>query len=132
MGLIKIEGIKLFAYHGHLPEEAVLGGHFIVNVYVNSDTSEVEKSDDLEDTVDYVKLISIVEEQMAIRSNMIEHVAARIADQILTLNYVHNVEVEVEKLNVPIDSVFTKISAKIKRDKSVSYTHLTLPTILLV
>ena len=37
------------------------------------------KSDDLEDTVDYVKLISIVEEQMAIRSNMIEHVAARIA-----------------------------------------------------
>ena len=117
MGLIQIEGIKLFAYHGHLPEEAVLGGHFIVNVYVNSDTSEVEKSDDLEDTVDYVKLINIVEEQMAIRSNMIEHVAARIADQILTLDYVHNVEVEVEKLNVPIDSVFTKISAKIKREK---------------
>ena len=54
---------------------------------------------------------------MAIRSNMIEHVAARIADQILTLNYIHNVEVEVEKLNVPIDSVFTKISAKIKREK---------------
>ena len=32
----------------------------------------------------------------------------------ITLDYVHNVEVEVEKLNVPIDSVFTKISAKIK------------------
>jgi len=117
MGEIKIKGIKVYAYHGDLKEEQKLGGHFLVDVLLEFDSSNVEKSDDLEDTVDYVKLISIVEEQMAIRSNMIEHVAARIADQILTLNYVHNVEVEVEKLNVPIDSNFTKISAKIKRDK---------------
>ena len=32
MGLIKVEGIKTYSYHGHLPEEAVLGGNFIVNV----------------------------------------------------------------------------------------------------
>ena len=57
MGLITVEGIRVFAYHGHLPEEAVLGGHFIVNVWITTDTSEVEKSDDLNDTVDYVKII---------------------------------------------------------------------------
>ena len=34
MGLITVEGIRVFAYHGHLPEEAILGGHFIVNVWV--------------------------------------------------------------------------------------------------
>ena len=69
MGLITVEGIRVFAYHGHLPEEAVLGGHFIVNVWVTVDTSEVEKTDDLNDTVDYVKIIEVVREQMAIRAN---------------------------------------------------------------
>ena len=115
MGLIKIEGIKMFAYHGHLPEEAILGGHFIINVYVRADTKNVEKSDKLEDTVDYVTIISIVKEEMLIRSKMIEHPAARIADKILLLNKVIDVKVEVEKLNVPINSNFSKISATIER-----------------
>ena len=117
MGLIKVEGIKLYAYHGHLPEEAILGGHFLINVYVNTDTKLVEKSDELEDTVDYVKIIDIVKEQMLIRSNMIEHPAARIADNILLLKHVIDVKVEVEKLNVPINANFSKISATIKREK---------------
>ena len=117
MGLIKVEGIKLYAYHGHLPEEAILGGHFLINVYVNTDTTLVEKSDELEDTVDYVKIVDVVKEQMLIRSNMIEHPAARIADNILLLKHVIDVKVEVEKLNVPINANFSKISATIQREK---------------
>ena len=84
MGLITLEGIRVFAFHGHLPEEKKLGGHFIVNVWVEADTSEVEKTDDLNDTVDYVKIIEIVKEQMAIRSNMIENPAKRIVDNKMT------------------------------------------------
>ena len=63
MGLITLEGIRVFAYHGHLPEEKKLGGHFIVNVWVNVDTLVVQKSDNLNDTVDYVKIIDIVKER---------------------------------------------------------------------
>jgi len=110
MGLITVEGIRVFAYHGHLPEEAVLGGHFIVNVWVTADTSEVEKTDDLNDTVDYVRIIEIVKEQMAIRANMIEVPAKRIVNAILPLHKVHKVKVEVEKIQPPIDATFDKIS----------------------
>jgi dihydroneopterin aldolase len=110
MGLITVEGIRVFAYHGHLPEEAILGGHFIVNVWVEADTTEVEKTDDLNDTVDYVKIIEIVKQQMAIRSNMIEHPAKRIVDAILPLNKVQKVTVEVEKIQPPINVAFDKIS----------------------
>ena len=110
MGLITVEGIRVFAYHGHLPEEAVVGGHFIVNVWVTADTSEVEKSDDLNDTVDYVKIIEIVKEQMAIRADMIEVPAKRIVDAILLLSKVQKVKVEVEKQQPPIDATFDKIS----------------------
>jgi dihydroneopterin aldolase len=117
MGLITVEGIRVFAYHGHLPEEAVLGGHFIVNVWVEADTSEVEKTDDLNDTVDYVKIIDIVKEQMAIRSNMIEHPAKKIVDAILPLHKVQKVTVEVEKVLPPVDAAFDKISVIIKADR---------------
>ena len=110
MGLITVEGIRLFAYHGHLPEEKKLGGHFIVSVWVNTDTEEVEKTDDLNDTVDYVKIIAIVKEQMAIRADMIEVPAKRIVDAILALEKVQKVKVEVEKIQPPIDATFDKIS----------------------
>ena len=114
MGLITVEGIRVFAYHGHLPEETVLGGHFIVNVWVEADTSIVEKSDDLNDTVDYVKVIDIVKEQMAIRAEMIEVAGKRIVDAILSLKKVKKVKVEVEKNGPPIDATFDKISVTIK------------------
>ncbi len=110
MGLITVEGIRVFGYHGHLSEEAVLGGHFVINVWVEVDTSEVEKTDDLNHTVDYVKIITIVKEQMAIRSNMIEQSAKRIVDAILPLNKVKKVTVELEKVLPPIDATFDKIS----------------------
>ncbi len=90
MGIISIEGIKVFAYHGHLQEEKVLGGHFIVNVWVNVDTSAVEKTDNLNDTVDYVQIIEIVKKDMSLRSNMIEVPAKRIVDSILKLDKVQN------------------------------------------
>lgn len=110
MALISIEGIRVFAYHGHLSEEAVLGGHFIVNVWVQVDSSEVEVSDDLNDTVDYVQITEIVMKQMSIRADMIEVPAKRIVDQILRLKKVQKVKVEVEKNNSPIKVIFDKIS----------------------
>lgn len=110
MGLITVEGIRVFAFHGHLPEEKKLGGHFIVNVWIEADTSEVEKTDDLNNTVDYVKIIAIVQEKMAIRSDMIEVPTKRIVDAILPLNKVRKVTVEVEKVQPPIDASFDKIS----------------------
>jgi len=118
MALITIEGIRLYAYHGHLPEESKLGGHFIVNVWVTADTSEVETTDDLNDTIDYVKIIAIVKEQMAIRSDMIEHPAKRIVDAILLLDKVQKVKVEVEKIQPPIDASFDKISVTIKGEQN--------------
>ena len=110
MGLITIEGIRIFAYHGHLPEEAKLGGHFIVNIWVTVDVSEVEKTDNLNDTVDYVQIIEIVKKDMSFRANMIEVPAKRIVDSILKLDKVQKVKVELEKVQPPIDASFDKIS----------------------
>ncbi len=78
MGLIEVNGIKVYAYHGCLEEEARIGSGYVVDVAVRGDLSTAERTDDLETTVDYGRVTAIVREQMAVRSRLIEHVAARI------------------------------------------------------
>ena len=117
MGLISIEGIRVYAFHGHLKEEAILGGHFIVSVWLEIDTSDVVKTDNLNDTVDYVKIIEIVEKKMSVRADMIEVPAQKIVDEILLLEKVKKVKVEIEKNEPPINSVFDKISVTIKGER---------------
>ena len=78
MGLIEVNGIRVRAFHGCLEEEAMIGGDYIVDVQVSGDLRDAERSDDLSRTVDYGRVTAIVLEQMAQRSRLIEHVAARI------------------------------------------------------
>ena len=78
MGLIEVNGIKVYAYHGCLTEEGRIGGHYRVDVAVEGDMARAERTDKLTDTIDYSRVTAIVVEQMAERSQLIEHVAARI------------------------------------------------------
>jgi dihydroneopterin aldolase len=80
MGLMEVNGIRVFAYHGCLEEEARIGGNYRVDVSVQADLSNAETSDSLNDTVDYGRVTAIVKQQMAVRSKLIEHVARRILD----------------------------------------------------
>lgn len=80
MGLIEVNGIKVYAYHGCLTEEGRIGGHYQVHVAVEGDLGRAEQSDRLHDTVDYSRVTAIVTEQMAQRSQLIEHVGRRILD----------------------------------------------------
>lgn len=75
---VEVNGIKLYAYHGCLPEEGKIGGHYTVDVSVTTDFSSSFDTDDLNDTVDYVDINKIVKEEMSQRSKLIEHVAKRI------------------------------------------------------
>ena len=59
--------------------------------------------DDLVDTVDYVHLNHIVKEEMAIRSELLEHVAQRILDRFFReLRLIKKATVSVSKINPPI------------------------------
>lgn len=80
MGVIDVNGIRVFAYHGCLPEEARIGGQYRVDVTVWGDFTAAEANDRLADTVDYGRVTAIVNGQMVVRSELIEHVARRILE----------------------------------------------------
>ena len=65
MGKIYLKGIKIYAFHGCLKEENIIGGNYKINLMVKTNMEKPAKSDDLIDAIDYsslYKLISTKEE----------------------------------------------------------------------
>ena len=103
MGIIKLKNIRTFSYHGCLIEESKIGSNYIVNLEIKTDLRKSSETDELKDTVDYVQLNTIVVEEMAIRSQLLEHVAHRIITRIFKeIASVSRIIVAVSKLNPPI------------------------------
>ena len=103
MGIIKLKNIRTFSYHGCLVEESKIGSDYIVNLEIKTDLRKSSETDDLKDTVDYVLLNKIVVEEMAIRSQLLEHVAHRIITRIFAeIASVSRIIVAVSKINPPI------------------------------
>ena len=103
MGKVYVENIRVYAHHGCLPEETLIGSDYRVDVWVVGDLTVSAASDNLEDTIDYVGICDCVKEEMAIPSKLLEHVAKRIVKRIFDLNaIVGEVKVKVSKINPPI------------------------------
>ncbi len=103
MGIIEVSNIQLYAYHGCMDEEALIGAKYRVDVLLKADLKKAASSDQLEHTVDYVQVHRIVREQMDIRAKLIEVVAQRIIDQLLQqLPLISEVSVTVRKMTPPI------------------------------
>ncbi|MET1258549.1 dihydroneopterin aldolase [Flagellimonas sp. DF-77] len=103
MGIIKLNNIRVHAWHGCLKEESIIGSDYRVDLQVRSDLRKPAQTDALVDTVDYVHLNNIVKEEMAIKSKLLEHVAQRILDRIFVeFQEVSDAEVSVSKINPPI------------------------------
>lgn len=103
MGKIQVNNIKIYAYHGCLEEEAKIGSWYRVDVEVKADLKKSAKTDDLNDTVDYVHLNYIVKQEMAIRSKLLEEVAQRILDRFFKeISLIKKAQVAVSKINPPI------------------------------
>ena len=65
-----------------MPEEAIIGNHYVVNLEVHSDLETASKSDDLTDSINYAEFNDIVNQEMAIRSQLLENVIGRIINKI--------------------------------------------------
>ena len=119
MGIIKLQNIRTYSYHGCLIEEGKIGSDYTVNLEVKTDLRKSSISDDLKDTVDYVLLNRIVVEEMAIRSDLLEHVAHRIITRIFNeIPEVSRIIVAVSKLNPPIGGDVEAVTIEMEEYRS--------------
>src|SRR3954467_6246050 len=103
-GLIRLNTLEFYAYHGCLAEEEIIGGNYIVDLNIFTDYSEAARRDELTLTVDYCQVYEIVKAQMKIRSKLIENVAYRIAASLKDeIAMIQKVEVFVTKIAPPVN-----------------------------
>ncbi len=115
MGVVHVENIRVYAYHGCLPEETRIGSDYLVSVLVKTNLAKAAKSDNLAHTVDYVHINKIVEEEMAIPSKLLEHVAKRIGDRMFSeIKKVKKAHIAVSKINPPINGDVEKVTILLK------------------
>jgi len=118
MSTIRLKNIKIYAFHGCLIEEGQIGSEYLVNLSVKANLDGAAKSDELEDTVDYVHLNKIVKEEMEIRSKLLEHVGKRIIDRIFAESIlVTEAKVNVAKVNPPINGDVASVSVTMSRKR---------------
>lgn len=117
MDRIIVERIICYGYHGVLLEEQTLGQEFHVSLELAVDLSS-HRDDQIDKVPDYREAVSFVEEVMYGPScKLLETLACRIADKLLTISGIIETTVEVRKPNPPIPGVQGGVSVVVSRNK---------------
>ena len=79
-GIIELEGMEFHSFHGVLDREKVNGNLFVVDFRGIMDMRTATQSDALEDALNYAEIYDAVAAEMAVPSELLEHVAGRIVN----------------------------------------------------
>lgn len=117
MDEIRIENLKVYAYHGVFPEENEKGQDFYVNAILYTDTREAGLSDDLTLSTHYGDVCYFITEQIQNTIyQLIETVAEKTAEAVLlAFPLVRTIDLEIRKPQAPIGLPFASVSVKIRR-----------------
>ena len=107
MGLISLEGLDFFAYHGVYQEEQKMGNKYRVDITIETDFMEAATEDKITSTVHYGEVYELVETVMKQRSKLLENLAYRIVEATYKKypDIITSVEVSVAKFNPPVGGV---------------------------
>ncbi|WP_024800927.1 dihydroneopterin aldolase [Nocardia sp. BMG51109] len=116
---IELRGLRAFGHHGCFDFERRDGQEFIVDITLRLDLAAAAATDDLAATVDYGALagraVAIVQGPAR---NLIETVAAEIADDVMADARVAAAEVVVHKPSAPIPHTFGDVRVVAVRSRT--------------
>lgn len=115
MVTVKLDQLKLHAFHGIYAGEPVAGGDFEVNLDVDYE-DEGLTFDRLEDTISYVALLDIVKARMQEPTALLEKVAKLVLDDIYQhFPFAKSSSISIYKLQAPIPRFQGRVGVKLSR-----------------
>lgn len=115
MGLVAVEGLQFYSHHGYYKEEQVLGGKYIVDIYMTLNIDEAAATDDLKKTINYEDIYLLTKTEMEVHAKLIEHVCKRILDKIkLKYPSLQHVKVRVSKYNPPLKGSVERVYVELE------------------
>ena len=118
---ISLNKVRIYAYHGVLPQEKKVGGWYNVSVTIYYDFSKAIISDNVEDTIDYSAVLGVIKNEMSVPSKLLENLAGRIGEALFsTFPDIEALEISVEKENPPMggDISGACVLLRLKNDKT--------------
>ncbi len=118
MDKVIIRDMQVYAYHGALPEENILGQNFFISLEMSLPLKEAGMTDDLTKGVSYAEVYEKVEKQAKENTfKLIETLAERTARLVVEEFPVENVKVTVRKPQAPIPGQFDYVAVEIERSR---------------
>jgi len=102
---IELKGLRFYAYHGVCPQERIVGTWYTLDIEVIADVSKAIESDNVKDTVSYAEIAEIARIEMKTPSDLLEHVAGRIAEKMQErFPSLQSISISLTKENPPVGS----------------------------
>lgn len=116
MGVIEIEEMEFYAYHGHYEEERVVGNRFLLDLRLECDCDKAAGSDQIKDALNYQIAYKVIREQMQQKSHLLENIAKRILDALYNnLPDIKKATIKVRKMNPPMGGQIKSVSVTMSR-----------------
>ena len=115
---VKVENLKIYAFHGCMEEEKVIGSDYVVDICAFCSVGKKAFGDEIEGTVDYVDLARIAKREMSIRSKLLEAVVNRIISSCFNeISVLEQISVTVSKINPPINADVASVSVSMDKKR---------------
>ena len=105
---IELYGLELFGYHGVLESEKTNGQRFLYDLWL--DVGDRGRSDRIEEAVDYREVVDAVRELHDTPHELLESLAADIAEALLERFGLERVRIRVRKPDVALPVEFSAVS----------------------
>ena len=115
---VKVENLKIYAFHGCMEEEKVIGSDYVVDICAVCSVGKKAFGDEIKGTVDYVDLARIAKREMSIRSKLLEAVVNRIISSCFNeISVLEQISVTVSKINPPINADVASVSVSMDKKR---------------
>ena len=116
MGIVELEEMEFYAFHGCYKEEQTVGNKFIVSLSMTADCSQAAATDDVSHSANYLAAYEVVKEQMAVNSHLLENVANRILEALpAKVPTATSAKVKISKINPPLGGKVGRASVTMER-----------------
>lgn len=127
MTILHIDDLQVFANHGVLPEEKILGQKFLVSAHIVCNFPEGIQDDNIDNTINYAKVCQQIEHLMLHKSfNLIETTCDELAQYLLHTygTLMSSITVTLKKPWAPVGRPLEQVAVSITRSWHTVYLGL--------
>ena len=118
MGIIRLNNMTFYGYHGVYDFEKEQGTNFEIDLELFTALSKSSKSDNIKDTINYEEVYELVKKEFGSKSYfLLEKLADSISRSIFKAYKIDKLIIRVRKIDAPIDGKLDSVEIELKRKK---------------